>query len=138
MKVVTFDGDRRKELSLPADEFIGRFLKHVLPGGFMRIRHYGLLANRGKTERLAQVRRLLGARRFVKKEDEQPHTAADWMRLLLGVEIDRCPCCGDVLRQESLPPISSPLMTSPHLPISIDTSPRGPPSSQSTSSRGPP
>lgn len=132
------DGDRRKELSLPADEFIGRFLKHVLPDGFMRIRHYGLLANRGKTERLTQLRRLLGARRFVKREHEQPHTAADWMRLLLGIEIDRCPCCGDVLRQESLPPISSRFATSPHLPISIDTSPRGPPPCDTASSRAPP
>ena len=132
------DGDRRKELSLPADEFIGRLLKHVLPDGFMRIRHYGLLANRGKTERLAQVRQLLGARRFVKQEDEQPHTVADWMRLLLGIEIDRCPCCGEVLQRESLPPSSSRFVTLPHLPISIDTPPRGPPSCDTASSRAPP
>ena len=39
--------------TLPAAEFIGRFLKHVLPARFQRIRHYGLLANRGKQQRLA-------------------------------------------------------------------------------------
>jgi len=55
------DGDRRKVATLRAEEFIQRFLKHVLPPRFQRIRHYGLLANRGKHERLDRVRRLLGA-----------------------------------------------------------------------------
>jgi Putative transposase/Transposase zinc-binding domain len=41
-------GNRRKTLSLPATQFLGRFLLHVLPTGFTRIRHYGLLANRNK------------------------------------------------------------------------------------------
>ena len=42
------DGDRRKQLSLPANQFIARFLTHVLPTRFTRIRHYGYLANRFK------------------------------------------------------------------------------------------
>ena len=48
------DGDRRKTTSLPAEEFIRRFLLHILPPGFMRIRHYGFLANRAKKTCLAQ------------------------------------------------------------------------------------
>jgi hypothetical protein len=50
---------RHKTMTLGADEFMRRFLLHVLPGGFHRIRHYGLLANAGRREHLARVRELL-------------------------------------------------------------------------------
>jgi len=50
---------RHKTMTLTTDEFIRRFLLHVLPSGFHRIRHYGLLANCGRREQLAQVRKLL-------------------------------------------------------------------------------
>ena len=50
---------RHKTMTLGADEFIRRFLLHVLPGGFHRIRHYGLLANAGRREHLARARELL-------------------------------------------------------------------------------
>jgi predicted Zn-ribbon and HTH transcriptional regulator len=98
------DGDRRKQISLPAEEFIRRFLMHVLPDRFMRVRHYGLLANRGKRERLAQVRRLLGVGLPPKPREEPPQTAAQWLQALLGIDLDRCPCCGEVLLGERLPP----------------------------------
>jgi hypothetical protein len=63
--VVTFtykdyaDGCRTKELTLDALEFVRRFAMHVVPGRLVRIRQYGLLANRGRGARLAQCRRLL-------------------------------------------------------------------------------
>jgi len=50
---------RHKTMTLAADEFMRRFLLHVLPGGFHRIRHYGLLANAGRRNNLAKVRELL-------------------------------------------------------------------------------
>ncbi len=50
---------RHKTMTLGADEFMRRFLLHVLPGGFHRIRHYGLLANAGRREHLARARELL-------------------------------------------------------------------------------
>ena len=50
---------RRKTMTLDADEFMRRFLLHVLPGGFHRIRHYGLLANGARTASLARIRQLL-------------------------------------------------------------------------------
>ena len=50
---------RHKTMTLAADEFMRRFLLHVLPGGFHRIRHYGLLANAGRREHLAKARELL-------------------------------------------------------------------------------
>ena len=52
---------RHKTMTLGADEFMRRFLLHVLPGGFHRIRHYGLLANAGRKANLARVRELLQA-----------------------------------------------------------------------------
>jgi hypothetical protein len=48
-------------MTLTADEFMRRFLLHVLPGGFHRIRHFGLIANNGRKEKLALVRELLEA-----------------------------------------------------------------------------
>jgi hypothetical protein len=51
---------RHKSMTLTTNEFIRRFLLHVLPIGFHRIRHYGLLANAGRRDHLAQVRKLLG------------------------------------------------------------------------------
>ena len=51
---------RNKTMTLEADEFVRRFLLHVLPGGFHRIRHYGLLANPSRRENLAKIRELLG------------------------------------------------------------------------------
>ena len=50
---------RRKTMTLGADEFMRRFLLHVLPGGFHRIRHYGLLANAQRSDNLDRARALL-------------------------------------------------------------------------------
>ena len=95
------DGDRRKTLALPAEEFIRRFLQHVLPPGFMRIRHYGFLANRAKRACLAQCRVQL---QTAVPEPAEPKTAADWMLALTGVDIRRCPHCGAPLHRQELPP----------------------------------
>jgi hypothetical protein len=120
------DGDRRKIARLPAEEFLRRFLLHVLPDRFMRIRHYGLLANRGRRKRLDHVRRLLGTRRPV-ADDSPPQTAADWMRLLLGIDIDRCPACGEVFHRESLSPTAAPCTARLQLLVATKTPARGPP-----------
>jgi hypothetical protein len=53
------DKHRSKTMTLSADEFLRRFVQHVLPKGFVKVRHYGLLANRCREERLALCRRLL-------------------------------------------------------------------------------
>jgi hypothetical protein len=55
------DGNKTKAMTLDAMEFIRRFLMHVLPSGFMRIRHYGFLGNRHRQAKLELCRRLLGA-----------------------------------------------------------------------------
>jgi hypothetical protein len=53
------DGQKQKTMALSADEFLRRFLQHVLPKGFVKVRHYGLLANRQRAARLEECRRLL-------------------------------------------------------------------------------
>ncbi len=53
-------GGRQRLVQLSAQEFSRRWVQHVLPAGLVKVRHYGLLANRGRTERLALCRTLLG------------------------------------------------------------------------------
>jgi hypothetical protein len=64
-------GDSRKTMSLPADEFLRRFLCHVLPGGLQRIRHYGLLASRKKQDCLSRC--LMTKSRGLRSSGWQPH-----------------------------------------------------------------
>jgi Putative transposase/Transposase zinc-binding domain len=99
------DGDRKKTASLSVEQFIGRFLLHVLPSGFMRIRHYGFLANRAKQSCLAQCREQLHASA---PEPTPPKTVADWMLELTGVDITRCPHCGAPLESEHIAPLPPP------------------------------
>jgi hypothetical protein len=66
---------RQKTMTLSPDEFMRRFLLHVLPGGFHRIRHYGLLANADRRRQLARVRDLLNAPQPAPVIDETPVTA---------------------------------------------------------------
>ena len=84
-------GGRRKVMSLQTHEFIRRYLLHVLPTGFMRIRHYGLLANRVKHHRLAQACAALHA-----SPPEAPAAAETvetfWLRIA-NLDIQRCPYC---------------------------------------------
>lgn len=62
------DGNRPKAMCLPGEEFVRRFLLHVLPKGLMRVRHFGFLANRSRKEKLARIRRSLAAATTVATE----------------------------------------------------------------------
>ena len=85
------DGNKAKVMRLDADEFIRRFLLHVLPRGFTRLRHYGLLANRSRTRKLALCRALLGQ---PAPEPLEPETTQEMMLLLTGIDITMCRRCG--------------------------------------------
>jgi hypothetical protein len=84
------DGDLHKTMALPIAEFIRRFLTHVLPSGFHRIRHYGLFANGGRTENLARARQLLAM--------PAPEAVADADQTVDAEEPPisalACSCCG--------------------------------------------
>src|SRR3990167_3347466 len=85
------DKDRLKTKTLDAQEFIRRFLLHVLPDGFMRIRHFGFLANRSKKQALAQCRTLL---KLAPALPQSPSLSAkDLLVKLTGVDLSRCPRC---------------------------------------------
>jgi hypothetical protein len=75
--------ERQKIMTLAVDEFIRRFLIHVLPKGFHRIRHYGLFAKGSCADNIARARELLA----VAKPEGQPTAAVDPSKLA-------CPCCG--------------------------------------------
>jgi hypothetical protein len=84
-------GDARyKLMTLDADEFIRRFLIHVLPDGFHRIRHYGLFANANRTGNIALARQLLGVPDPAQSGDE----ADGAQEGLEHEEWNACPCCG--------------------------------------------
>jgi hypothetical protein len=85
------DGDRKKIMTLDAHEFIRRFLLHILPDGFMRIRHFGFLANRAKKQALPQCRKLLGLNPALPEIPNQ--STHDLLRELTGTDLSRCPRC---------------------------------------------
>ena len=84
--------ERAKVMTLATDEFIRRFLIHVLPGGFHRIRHYGLFANGSRAENIARARELLNAPAPQQASNADAADASD------GAEPPTlshpCPCCG--------------------------------------------
>ena len=84
---------RHKVMRLQADEFVRRFLLHVLPPGFQRIRHYGLLANRTRDAKLAQCRQLLDSPAPASAATEEPEDYRDRYERLTGVSLWDCPLC---------------------------------------------
>ncbi len=85
---------RNKTMRLNEHEFIRRFLLHVLPSGFQRIRHYGLLANRYRELRLNQCRDLLAAPAPVVVDALDAEDYRDRYQRLTGVSLRDCPQCG--------------------------------------------
>jgi hypothetical protein len=88
------DGGQQKTMPLSANEFIRRFLLHVLPDGFHRIRYYGFLGNRYRKEKLQQCRQLLG---MVRLEETIPEKTLqdyrDRYEALTGSSLRDCPVC---------------------------------------------
>ncbi|MGB3934967.1 MAG: IS91 family transposase [Burkholderiales bacterium] len=85
-------GDRRKVIGLEPLEFLRRFALHVLPCGFNRIRHYGLLANRHKRTLLAIARAALAMPAPAPDRPAPESIAAFWLRVA-AIDIERCPHC---------------------------------------------
>src|SRR5437016_7953182 len=82
---------RYKTVTLKPDEFIRRFLMHVLPNGFHRIRHYGLLASGTKTETIVRARELIAA---AKPAQAAPKQQAPDSTASTDKPTNLCPCCG--------------------------------------------
>jgi hypothetical protein len=106
-RLIRFDGDtvqfrwkdyrhdsRQKVMCVDASEFIRRFLLHVLPTGLQRIRHYGLLANRHRAEKLLRCRELLAVPAPVVDQSNEPLDYRDHYEQLTGRSLRDCPLCG--------------------------------------------
>jgi hypothetical protein len=108
-------GNRKRLLRLPAATFIDRFLLHVLPQGFKRIRHYGLLGPAAKTVKLAQARAALAV---PAPDPVVVESVAAFMRRIKRIGWARCPHCG---QGDFMPTAAIPIPTRPALHA------RGPP-----------
>jgi len=97
------DENTVKELTVKAEEFIRRFLLHILPGGFMKIRYFGFLANTNKKTSIPLLRQLINPdAKIVEKLTE---TVCEMMLRLTGIDLSVCPECGKgkMIYMETLP-----------------------------------
>jgi hypothetical protein len=113
------DSNQQKTMTLSAAEFIRRFLLHVLPDGFQRIRYYGFLSNRYRQQKLAQCRQLLGmpAPEQTPDQSQPAQDYRDRYQELTGSSLRACSLChqGCMVRLDTLIAVSQ-------LPAVIDTS----------------
>jgi hypothetical protein len=109
------DEQRSKVMRLTIDEFIRRFLLHVLPKGFVRIRHYGLLAGVNVATKLERCRHLLGE--TDKPEEARPtRTWVEWVLEWTGQDPRHCPRCQGPLERREVPPIKGAALPREELP----------------------
>ena len=87
------DHNRQKTMTLKADEFIRRFLLHVLPSRYIRIRYFGLLANRKRKETIALCRKILGEVQPPTGRDTREETWQEQLFRICGIDITLCPVC---------------------------------------------
>ena len=92
-----------KVMTLAADEFIRRFLLHVLPKGFMKIRYFGFLAHRNKKQCIPLLRKLINPK--AKLPEKSKETVAQMMLRLTGIDLTSCPECkkGRMIKVRALP-----------------------------------
>ena len=95
--IVTFnwrdyrDNNKQKNMELTADEFIRRFLVHILPNRFTKIRHYGLLSSVNKSTKLKLCKKLTNT--LIKDIPRIKISAVELLKKLTGKDITLCPCC---------------------------------------------
>ena len=98
---VTFATKKGREITLPGEEFLRRFTEHVLPKGFTRIRHDGLLAARHATTTLERARALLtptptvAPTAVIPRVTPAPSTWQERLRRITGEDATRCAHCGE-------------------------------------------
>ena len=83
------DNNKMKEMTITIEEFIRRFLIHILPPRFMKIRYYGILGNRNKKKKLLKCKILTRTKIYKKKE----LPTLELLKKVLGKDFNLCPCC---------------------------------------------
>ena len=116
------DDNRKKEITISTNEFIRRFLTHVLPGSYTRIRHFGFLANRNRKVNIACVKSLIGVGSDTGKRKEQ--SVQEIMLKITGKDILKCPRCkaGTMTLDHLIPRFSAWIDRQLSQPQLIDTS----------------
>lgn len=103
-KYMDYKDGKEKHLTLKAFEFIRRFLLHVLPKGFMRIRYFGILSNANRKRKLLKVKKLLGCKIYTPEKQ----SAFEAYKVLTGIDLSKCKKCGGkMLPLQTLMPIWS-------------------------------
>jgi hypothetical protein len=87
------DDTRQKTMTLKADEFIRRFLLHVLPERFVRIRHFGLLANRSRKDNIAVCHKIMGGGKTTTQKSARKETWQEQLLRICGIDVNVCPVC---------------------------------------------
>lgn len=87
------DQNRQKTMTLKADEFIRRFMLHVLPSRYVRIRHFGLLANRKRNNAIALCRKILGEGKTVTQQNARKETWQQQLFRICRIDVTLCSVC---------------------------------------------
>jgi hypothetical protein len=105
------DKDTMKLMTLDASEFIRRFLLHILPDGFVKIRHYGILSNRNRKNKLARCLRLLRVHHPDQNREKHRESWENLLERITGVDPRICPYCGKgkMVLKELINPCTLPL-----------------------------
>jgi hypothetical protein len=88
------DHNKEKLMTLTVEEFIRRFLMHVLPRKFVKIRHYGILSNRNRSTKLQKCKELTGAVQIKTQNSEVKLNTSELLLKLTGIDINICSSCG--------------------------------------------
>lgn len=105
------DENKEKLMTVTAEEFMRRFLLHILPDKFVKIRHYGILGNRNKKSKLKSCKRLTGTSIKLKFQSNKKLSIEELILKLTGKDIRKCPCCNNGMmkrKSELKPTICSP------------------------------
>ncbi len=87
------DNNKHKIMTVKAHEFIRRVLLHVLPDRFVKIRHYGILGNRCRREKIERARALLAC--APKQTGKKTESWQESLLRLTGIDVNKCPVCGE-------------------------------------------
>jgi len=93
------DNSKEKVMTLTANEFMNRFLLHILPPRFTKIRHYGFLASAIKGKKLTLCKKLLGAKNLLTPKEKL--NTVELIKMLTGLDVTLCPVCGAKLSRAS-------------------------------------
>lgn len=87
------DKNKEKLMTVPYEEFIRRFLMHILPDKFVKIRHFGILGNRNKKTKLENCKRLTGTKIAMSSKSNKRLSIEELILRISGKDITKCPCC---------------------------------------------